>query len=63
MSGYYNGSHYPDPTAYHAIRRAENENSRVKDLIQELKEIIDDSGFELVERIVLRDKQSGRIYR
>lgn len=63
MSGYYNGSHYPDPTAYNAIRRIEHNDNRVKDLIQELKEIIDDSGFELVERIVLRDKQSGRIYR
>lgn len=63
MSDYYNGSHYPDPTAYEAIKRITEHDDRLRRLIIELKATINENGFELVGRIVLRDKESGRIYR
>jgi len=71
MGGYRNKEGYPDPTAGEAIgtlakeeRREERErNAAVTSLITMLKQIISLAGFELVERIVLRDKETGKEYR
>ena len=71
MGGYRNKEGYPDPTAGEAIgtltkekRREEKErNAAVTSLITMLKQIISLAGFELVERIVLRDKETGKEYR
>lgn len=64
--GFYNQEGYPDPTAYEGIRRimAEDAESvqRVNALIKELKALIRESGFELIARIELRDRRSGREY-
>ena len=58
---------YKDPTAYAAmskILREENEQQRrVSELIAVLKHIIDDAGFDLIERIKIRDRKTGREYR
>lgn len=65
--GYYNQEGYPDPTAYYGIRQAMAEDTesvqRANALIKELKALIRESGFELMARIELRDKRSGREYR
>ena len=62
-----NSEGYSDPTAGAAmskILREENERQkRVTALIGVLKYIIDAAGFDLQERIVLRDRKSGREYR
>ena len=53
---------YADPTAYHALKNIEDEKT-VSELVFILKWIINKSGFELVERIQLRDKKKGKIYK
>lgn len=58
---------YADPTAGAAmskILREEHERQkRVTALIGVLKHIIDEAGFDLLERIQLRDRKTGREYR
>ena len=62
-----NSSGYYDPTAYlgtKAVIREENEQQkRVTALIGVLKYIIDAAGFDLLERIEIRDRKTGREYR
>ena len=71
MGGYKNKEGYPDPTAGEAVgivskeeRKEERErNAAVTTLITMLKQIISLAGFELVGRIVLKDKVTGKEYR
>jgi hypothetical protein len=71
MGGYKNKEGYTDPTAGEAIgtvvkeeRKEERErNAAVTTLITMLKQIISLAGFELVGRIVLKDKVTGKEYR
>lgn len=62
-----NAEGYSDPTAGTAmsnILREENEQQRrVSSLIKELKSIIDEAGFDLLARIEIRDRKTGREYR
>lgn len=63
MGGYKNTEGYPDPTAGMAIHEVQKEerrkehNEAVSTLITMLKQIISLAGFELVGRIVLKDKE------
>lgn len=57
-----NAEYYDDLTAYEALRNIESEE-RAKKLVAVLKYIIKLSGFELVERIHLRDKKTNREYK
>lgn len=59
---YRNKEGYVDPTAHQAVQNMENEK-RVSDLVHALKYIIRVAGFELVDRIQLRDKKTGKIYK
>lgn len=71
MGGYKNKEGYPDPTAGEALgavakeerQEAKERNAAVTSLITMLKQIISLAGFELVGRIVLRDKETGKEYR
>ena len=58
---------YSDPTAYAALAKIcqeENEQRRrVAELIRVLKYVVDKSGFELVARIELREKKTGKEFR
>ena len=71
MGGYKNKEGYTDPTEGEAIgtvvkeeRKEERErNAAVTTLITMLKQIISLAGFELVGRIVLKDKVTGKEYR
>jgi hypothetical protein len=64
---YYNQSGYPDPTAYNALKPIIKDDTAIKCeknfLIKVLKYIISNAGFELISRIELRDKASGREFR
>lgn len=68
MGGYKNKEGYQDPTAGKAIgiiakEERRKENAAVTTLITMLKQIISLAGFELVGRIVLKDKETGKEYR
>lgn len=62
-----NSEGYYDPTAYNGLRnilREENALERdVTMLIKVLKYIIGKAGFELVGRIEVKDKKTGRVFR
>ena len=58
-----NSEGYADPTAYTAIKNIENETKRVSTLVSVLKYVIDAAGFDLVNRIELRDRETGKVYR
>ena len=63
---YYNASGCPDPTAYQAIQnvtREEKMENKAAFLIQVLKFIIRESGFDLANRIELVDRKSGRVFK
>ena len=58
---------YNDTTAYAAITKVQkdemDQQRRVSELIGVLKYIIDKSGFELMDRIAIRDKRTGKEFR
>jgi hypothetical protein len=65
-----NGSGYPDPTAYTAIKHMEDEQRRndpdyekYMKLIGCILRICELSDFHLEERLVLKDKRTGKVYR
>lgn len=58
-----NKSGYHDPTAYAVEKPISEEQRRVDELVWVLKKIIKWAGFELLNRIELRDRRSGRTYR
>lgn len=62
-----NGSGYRDPTAsavLTAIHKQEMEaDEKANRVIKMVKEIIRLSGFELIERVQLRHKHTGREYK
>lgn len=63
----YNTEGYLDPTAYDGMKeviREENEtDKRALKLVKMLKYIIRLAGFELIERVQLRDTKSGKEYK
>lgn len=64
---YYNSEGYADPTAYAGIKniiREENETGRrASELITILKFIIRLAGFELIERVKIKDTKTGREFK
>lgn len=59
---------YADPTAYHGLKpiikeEDDEQQKRLNTLIFVLKYIIRLAGFELLNRIELKDRRSGREYR
>lgn len=63
-----NGSGYYDPTAKGAIesetsRERLARNKQVHDTIREIKNILKDRDLELVDRMVIRDKNTNKEYR
>lgn len=63
----YNSEGYPDPTAYAGTKniiKEETETERkAAELIKVLKFIIRSSGFELIERVKIRDTKTGREFK
>ena len=64
---YRNPEGYADPTAHDAlasiVQAEEAADQRCILLIRVLKGAIELAGFELTERIIVRDKATGRVYR
>lgn len=64
---YRNKEGYNDPTAGEAVgtvtREERAKDTAVSSLVTMLKQIISLTGFELVGRIVLKDKETGKEYR
>ena len=58
-----NGSGYYDPTAYKAITKAEKESERFHKLLNTIFNICDLAGFHVEGRIVLKDKETGKVWR
>lgn len=62
-----NSEGYPNPTAYEAMRgMLEEENAldrKVNFLIKMIKFIVRESGFELLNRIELKDNKTGRTFK
>lgn len=62
-----NNEGYDGPTAYHGtkniIREEDEQQKRLNTLIFVLKYIIRLAGFELLNRIELKDRRSGKEYR
>lgn len=62
-----NSEGYADPTAYGALKPIMQEDAALEGklnfLIKVLKFIIAESGFELLTRVELRDKKTGRCFR
>jgi hypothetical protein len=69
MSGipFRNAEGYPDPTAHAAmttvLRQQDEADQRLAQLIKTLKNVIDLADFDLLERIEVRDRETGRVYR
>lgn len=62
-----NGEGYPDPTAFRGtrevIREEDETDKRAYDLVKAVKNIVRWAGFDLCERIQIKDKRTGREYR
>lgn len=62
-----NPSGYLDPTAHAALTNIQKQQDdidlRVQYFIRALKTLIDQSGYDLLARIEIRDRATGRIYR
>ena len=58
-----NGSGYKDPTAEKAIKNAMRHKERVLKVIKTLQSVAHLAGFEIVGRIILRDKETGKEWR
>lgn len=64
MSRYWeNQSGYYDPVAKEAIDNESKRNKEVHDTINEIKNILGDRELVLVERIVIKDKKTKKIWR
>lgn len=63
----YNSEGYADPTAYYGtkeiIKKESETEKRAYDLIKVLKFIIRSCGFELIERVKIKDTKTGREFR
>ena len=58
-----NGSGYIDKTAYDAITHIDKEEARFRKLLDTIFNICELSGFHIEDRIVVKDKKTGRIWR
>ena len=69
MGGYKNKEGYHDPTAGAAVQEVSREekkkeyNPEVTTIITMIKQLASLAGFELVGRITLKDKETGKEYR
>lgn len=62
-----NAEGYNDPTAYEAIRNVERgadaDDERFHKLLDTIFSICELSGFHIEERIIIKDKKTGKIWR
>lgn len=58
-----NASGCPDPTAYHAIKKIEQEDEKFHKLLHTIFNICELSGFRIEGRIILVDEVTGKVWR
>ena len=58
-----NQSGYYDPTATDVIKNESKRNKEIYDTINEIKNILKDNDLVLIERMVIKDKRTKKIYR
>lgn len=58
-----NAEGYSDPTAYEAMKNLDRDDERFHKLLHIKDGMCELAGFHLEERIVLRDEQTGKIWR
>ena len=64
---YKNNEGYVDPTAGAAVETAAKEEQEIEKLnhkiIQSFRLLVDLAGFEIIGRVILKHKKSGKIFR
>jgi hypothetical protein len=59
-----NAEGYPDPTVYRAFTNIDKEaDEKFRKLLSTIFAICELSGFHIEERIVVKDKRTGRVWR
>lgn len=58
-----NASGYFDPTAYEAIKNVDSDTERFQKLLSTIFYICELAGFHVEERIVIKDKRTGKVWR
>lgn len=58
-----NAEGYSDPTAYEAIKNTIKDEERFHKLLDTIFAICELSGFHIEERIVIKDKRTGKVWR
>ncbi len=58
-----NQSGYYDPTATEVIKNETKRSKEIHDTINQVKNILKDKGLVLVERMVIKDKLTKKIYK
>lgn len=58
-----NSEGYADRTAYRAAAKIASEQEIVSIIVREIKDLAEDYGFDLVNRIVLKNRRNGRVWR
>lgn len=60
---YRNSEGYPDPTAYSLIKQENTLEAKTNFLIKVLKFIANEAGYDVLNRIELKDRKTGRIFK
>lgn len=61
-----NSSGYIDPTAYKAMQNVERDeklDARYRLVLSIIRNVLDLAGFCMVERFVIKDKKTGKVWR
>lgn len=58
-----NAEGYLDPTAYEAMRNIERDEDRFYKLLDTIFTLCELSDFHIEERIVIKDKRTGKVWR
>lgn len=63
MAGLKNSEGYPDPTAEKAIKNVDNSRDDLSKCVHIIRAVASAYGYEITERIVLRDKKTRKYFR
>ena len=58
-----NGEGYDDSTAYAALRKVQQEEQRIRDVVNALHLVANIAPFKIDSRIILTDIKTGKTYR
>ena len=58
-----NGEGYNDSTAYAALRKVQQEEQRIREVVNALHRVANIAGFKIDNRMILTDIKTGKTYR